>query len=203
VLEIVADTAAAKLTTGGRLLDIGCGAGNFTLSVLGRISPLDCTLVDLSRPMLDRAAQRVSGATSGDVTTIQSDMRTLDFPEGSFDTILAGAVLHHLRDDADWDAMFRLLFRWLRPGGMLFVADLVTFDDATIHAVMWRRYGDYLTKLGGEEYCQKVMAYIEKEDSPRSLAYQLGLAQRVGFSEADVLHRNSVFATYYARKTAL
>lgn len=204
VLELVAQTAATHLRPGGRLLDLGCGAGNFTLSVLARVAPLDCTLVDLSRPMLERAAHRVGEAMGDDGTVeiVQADMRALAFAAGSFDVILAGAVLHHLREDTDWGDMFTRLHAWLRPGGLLFVADLVVFDDPAVHAFAWGRYGDYLRDLGGAEYQAKVFDYIEREDSPRSLRYQLELARTSGFADYDVLHRRSVFATYYARKAA-
>ncbi len=47
---------------------------------------------------------------------------------------------------------------------------------------------------------EKVFAYVEREDSPRSLAFQFGLLREAGFAAADVLHRNAVFASYYARK---
>src|SRR6185295_17487754 len=104
--------AACHLRPSGKLLDLGCGAGNFTLSVLSRTAPLHCVLVDLSRPMLERAESRVKAATFGKVETIQSDMRSLSFGRDAFDVILAGAVLHHLRDDADWRSMFARLHEW-------------------------------------------------------------------------------------------
>src|SRR5215471_9394267 len=85
ILDIVARAAALQVQPRGKLLDIGCGAGNFTLRVLSQVTPLDCTLVDLSQPMLDRAHQRVSAATTGLVKTIQSDMRDLPFGDESFD----------------------------------------------------------------------------------------------------------------------
>jgi tRNA (cmo5U34)-methyltransferase len=129
-------------------------------------------------------------------------MRNLRVAPGSFDVILAGAVLHHLRDERDWERMFQQMHSWLRPGGLLFVADLVIVDDPAIHALMWERYGDYLEGLNGPDYRAEVMEYIDVEDSPRSLRYQLDLAQACGFVDYDVLHRNSVFATYYARKSA-
>lgn len=200
VLELVAQTARRFLKPGSAVLDIGCGAGNFTLSVLRQVPGLDCHLADLSQPMLDRAEQRVRGAGAGRVTAHQSDLRALGFADQSFDCILAGAVLHHLRDDADWKSTFASLYRWLKPAGRLYVADLATFDLPDTQEVMWNRYGDYLETLGGKETRAAVFAYIEKEDSPRSLPYQLDLLKSTGFAQYDVLHRNSVFACYFGVK---
>jgi len=200
VLELVSRAAATRLGTGAKVLDLGCGAGNFTLRVLQRVAPLDCVLVDLSRPMLERARERVAAGNAGAVQTIQSDMRNLSFDRGSFDVILAGAVLHHLRDDADWQAMFARLHEWLKPEGLLLVWDLVVIDDAPMQGLMWERYGDYLEKLGGPAHREKVFEYIDAEDSPRSLAFQLDLLRDVGFRGCDVLHRSSVFAAFFARK---
>jgi tRNA (cmo5U34)-methyltransferase len=201
ILDLVARSAAGIIQPHGALFDVGCGAGNFTLRVLNLVSPLDCTLVDLSQPMLDRARQRVSAAASGKVQTIQSDMRMLDFAPASFDIILAGQTLHHLREDAQWEAMFANLYRWLRPGGALFVADMIAYDDPTIQSLMLARYGEYLESLGGPEYRDKVFAYVDEEDSPRSVKYQFDCLAKAGFTEYDVLHKNALFVAYYAKKS--
>jgi tRNA (cmo5U34)-methyltransferase len=200
VLELVAKASALHLRPGSTVLDLGCGAGNFTLRVLQEIPGLHSRLVDLSQPMLDRAAERVREARAASVTTTQSDLRALILEDNSVDAILAGAVLHHLRDDADWTATFRKFARWLKPGGRLYVADLCTFDQPGLQEIMWQRYGDYLAALGGETYREKVFAYIDKEDSPRSLPYQLDLLKATGFTNYDVLHRVSVFACYVGVK---
>ncbi len=78
------------------------------------------------------------------------------------------------------------------------MADLITFEDPAIQKIMWDRYGDYLIGLGGPDYRDKVFAYIDKEDTPRSLPYQLNLCREVGFRSWEVLHRNSAFACYVA-----
>jgi tRNA (cmo5U34)-methyltransferase len=200
VLDLVAQTAATHVKPGSSVLDLGCGAGNFTLRVMEETGALDCHLADLSLPMLERAMSRVRAAGATGVQTYQGDLRELAFEEGSFDIILAGMVLHHLRDDEDWVSVFRLLHRWLKPGGRIYVSDFVTFDSPGIQEMSWGRYGDYLTSLGGESYRDKVFAYIEKEDTPRSLAFQLELLRTTGFSSWDVLHRNGVFACYFAEK---
>jgi len=200
VLELVAQAGKGHLLPQDTILDLGCGAGNFTLRVLQETPGLHCHLVDLSRPMLDRAESRVRSGGAASVTILQSDLRALTFVEGTFNAILAGAVLHHLRDEADWTAAFRRFHTWLKPGGRLYVADLVTFDIPEVQELMWRRYGDYLASVGGGEYRDKVFAYIEQEDSPRSLPFQLDLLKSTGFSQFDVLHRNSVFACYVGKK---
>src|SRR5437660_11740713 len=75
VLELITQVAAAVTPRARHVLDVGCGAGNYLLKLLQRVPGLDATLVDLSRPMLERAQERVSAATSGQVTTIQGDVR--------------------------------------------------------------------------------------------------------------------------------
>ena len=200
ILELVAQTCKRFLRPQDAVLDLGCGAGNFTLSVLQEVSPLHCHLVDLSQPMLTRAEQRVRSGGAASIQTHQSDLRALCFPENSFDCILAGAVLHHLRDDDDWKSAFARFHAWLKPGGRIYVSDLAYFDDPDAQEIMWARYGSYLESLRGPAYRDKVFSYIDQEDSPRSLSFQLDLVKATGFSRYDVLHRNSVFACYFGVK---
>jgi tRNA (cmo5U34)-methyltransferase len=173
VLELVAQTCAKYLRSHEAILDVGCGAGNFTLRVLQDVPGLGCHLADLSRPMLDRAEERVRKGGADSIRTYQGDLRTLSFPDRSFACILAGAVLHHLRDEADWKSAFAKFYSWLKPGGRIYVADMITFDLPDVQEIMWERYGRYLESLGGPAYREKVFAYIDKEDSPRSLPFQL------------------------------
>src|SRR5262249_10172976 len=114
-LDLITEAAAATTPHAKDLLDIGCGAGNYTLMMLRRIPNLNCTLVDLSRPMLDRAIERISKETKGKITPLQGDMRDLDLGEQKFDVIVTAAALHHLRTDSDWKTVFARIHRALRP----------------------------------------------------------------------------------------
>ncbi|MFO0903587.1 MAG: class I SAM-dependent methyltransferase [Pirellulales bacterium] len=200
-MTLVAQAAAASTPDARSVLDVGCGAGNYTLKLLEHLPGLDVTLVDLSRPMLDRAQQRVACATTGRITTQQADIREAQFNEQSFDVILAAAVLHHLRTDDEWDQVFASFFRWLRPGGSLWIFDLVDSSLPEIRELMRQRYGEYLTGLRDASYRDHVFAYIEQEDSPRPLLEQLERLRRAGFEQLDVLHKNVCFAAFGGRRT--
>src|SRR5690349_449448 len=78
VLDLIAQTVAKTNPDARSILDVGCGAGNYTLKVLGLIPNLNSTLVDLSAPMLERAQSRVAATTKGNVRTLQGDIRELD-----------------------------------------------------------------------------------------------------------------------------
>ena len=204
VLEIVARTAIAVTPHAVDLLDIGCGAGNWTLRLMaelraaGRTQILNAILLDLSRPMLERAVQRVSAATPGRVTALQGDIREVALAPASADVIVAAAVLHHLRTDAEWEAVFAKCFAALRPGGSFWISDYICYDDPAVQAVQWRRFGEYLVAsrggAAGEAYRDKIFAYIDAEDTPRSSEFQTKLLSRVGFADVTVLHKNAVFA---------
>jgi tRNA (cmo5U34)-methyltransferase len=199
-MNLVAAAAAATTPNARHVLDVGCGAGNYTLKLLQHLPNLDVTLVDLSRAMLDRAQQRVSAATNGVINTIQGDVRDLDLAQEQFDVILAAAVLHHLRGDAQWQAVFAAFHRALKPGGSLWIFDLVQSSMPAVDQLMWQRYGDYLIGVRDESYRDQVFAYVEREDTPRPLLYQLDLLRTVGFSRLEVLHKNVCFAAFGAAK---
>ncbi|KFF05541.1 class I SAM-dependent methyltransferase [Flavobacterium reichenbachii] len=195
-LELITEASKRIVPNAQNVLDIGCGAGNYTLMMLSKVPNLNCTLVDLSLPMLNRAFERVSVETNGKVEIKQGDIREVDLEENSFDIILAGAVLHHLRDDKDWETTFSKLFKLLKPGGCFMISDLITQDTDLLNEYTWQRYGEYLEGIGGAEYRQKVFDYIEKEDTPRSMNYQLDLMKKVGFSKVEILHKNMCFGAF-------
>lgn len=196
VLDLITSAAAAVTPRARTVLDVGCGAGNYTVKLLAKLPGLGATLIDLSRPMLDRAVRRVTEAGATAVTPLQGDIRELPLSEGGFDVILAAAVLHHLRTDAEWEAVFAQLYRSLRPGGSLWISDLVEHSTPQVQRLMWDRYGEYLALLRDASYRDHVFAYVEQEDTPRPLMEQLDLLRRVGFSRVEVLHKNGPFAAF-------
>ena len=202
-MELITQAAVASTPSIKRVLDIGCGAGNNTLKLRQQYgSDFDVDLLDLSGPMLARAAERVSEVNNGTCNSLQFDFREADLTNESYDVVMAAAVLHHLRDDQDWENAFEKLFQIIAPGGSVWITDMVFHESDAVQELMWTRYGEYLSSVGGTDYRDKVFAYIDKEDSPRPVTYQLELLRKVGFYRVELLHKNSCFAAFGAIKEA-
>lgn len=199
-LELITSAAFYVNPAAVSVLDIGCGAGNYTLKMLEKIPNLNCTLIDLSMPMLQKAQERVSAATKGEVTILQLDILEAELPAQQYDIILAAAVLHHLRNDEDWEKVFDTIYKALKPGGSFWISDLIIHDHPALNQLFDERYVQHLDGIGGIEYRKKVLDYIEAEDTPRSVTYQLELMRRTGFSYTDILHKNACFAAFGAVK---
>lgn len=200
MLDLIAEAAAVTTPQATDMLDVGCGAGNYTLRLLQSLPSLNVTLIDLSQPMLGRAAERIGEASTAAVTSIRTDIRDLDLADESLDIILAAAVLHHLRGEHEWREVFQKMHDALRSGGSLWISDLVEHSTQAIQAMMWQQYGEYLTQLRDDAYRQHVFDYIAQEDTPRSLSFQLDLLKDVGFRHVELLHKSGCFAAFGAMK---
>jgi len=205
VAEAAVATTPALLGPAPAICDIGCGAGNYTLRLLAEIASaggdagsVAVTLIDLSRPMLDRAAQRVTagGVAAENIAAIQADVRDVELGVARFDTILAAQCLHHLRADAEWAAVFPAIGRSVKPGGSCWISDSIDHRHPGVRGLFRRRWASYLESVDGPAYRDRVMSYVDREDTPRPLGHQLDLLVRAGFAEVDVLAVDTRFAAF-------
>ncbi|MCC6580132.1 MAG: class I SAM-dependent methyltransferase [Phycisphaeraceae bacterium] len=197
-LDLVTEAAATVCPRAASLLDIGCGAGNYSLKMLERLPNLSVTLVDLSQPMLDRAQGRITQvlSKSNRISAIQGDVRAIDLGRERHDIVLAAAVLHHLRGESEWRDVFRRVYQCLKPGGCFWIVDAVLHSEDRVQELVWRRWGEYLVQIKDEQYRDAVMDYVRKEDTPRPLMWQLDLLREMGFTGVDVLHKRLKAAAF-------
>lgn len=123
--------AALDLRPGARLLDAGCGSGQYALALAARGAVV--TGSDLSPEMI-RIAKGHAVAVGADVTWRVGDLAELDSAD-SFDAIHARVVLHCV---PDLPAALATLRRVLRPGGRLLVS--VPGAHSPIYHDSWRRH---------------------------------------------------------------
>lgn len=95
---------------GATVLDLGCGAGQFSAALTGAGAvPVG---VDVAREALRRAAARVAGLD----LRLWEEGEPLPLEDCSVDAVWAGDVIEHVADVAPWLSEVR---RVLRPGGTL------------------------------------------------------------------------------------
>lgn len=109
----IVDRLITQLPEGARVLDAGCGPGNFTNYM--RTKDINAEGIDMSPEMLAHAQKRVP-----DATFRQMDMRWLRYPDGVFDGTLAAYSLIHIPTPEMGDAL-RELHRVLTQEGLLLI----------------------------------------------------------------------------------
>ncbi|MEM7626271.1 MAG: class I SAM-dependent methyltransferase [Planctomycetota bacterium] len=203
-LELVAEAVQRAVPDAKHLLDLGCGAGNYTLRLLMgyEVPPEQVTLVDLSRPMLDRAIERISASFPRvRLNAVQADVREFAYEAQRFDAVIAAQCLHHLRHALEWMDVFSAIHRGLKPGGVLWISDSLEQHHPAVRKLARERWGDYLETIRDKSYRDHVLAYVDKEDSPRSLVWQLEKMREVGLTDLDVLHVNGRFGVFGGMKS--
>jgi SAM-dependent methyltransferase len=107
-----------------RVLDYGCGYGR-TLADLSAAGFRNLYGTDFSEVMLGRARVEVPGHA-----LVRNDGLQLPFKSESFDAVLLFAVLTCIPPDHDQRLLLSEIERVLRPGGLMYLSDLLVNDDA-------------------------------------------------------------------------
>ena len=127
VLDRVLAPFAARLVEeafpgeGGRVLDVGCGAGATTLSMAARLGPAGlCLGVDISGPLVAAAQARAAAERVPSAAFLQADAQTHGFEASRFDAVISRFGVMFFDDPA---AAFANIRRAARPEAKLaFVA---------------------------------------------------------------------------------
>jgi SAM-dependent methyltransferase len=106
-----------------QILDLGCGHGR-TLAALLRGGYKNITGMDFSFRMLKYCHSRLP-----DVRLVRNDGRTTPLQKHSVDVVLLFTVLTCIPLDVEQRDLLREISRVLRPGGLLYISDLLLNRD--------------------------------------------------------------------------
>ncbi|QQS12493.1 MAG: class I SAM-dependent methyltransferase [Rhodospirillales bacterium] len=191
-----------NLPDDARVLVIGCGTGE-ELVVLAKALPrASFVAIDPARPMLALCAKRV--ADEGLSARIAIRNTTLaDFtPPHDFDAATAILVSQHLSPDAAARAFFQRIAALLRPGGLLYSADLHigAGQDRDSLLRLWR--GNVIASGLEPEVADGMLRKIETEIRPRDEAAITDFLRNAGFTNILMPYRSLIYGAWAAEKTA-
>ncbi|HUX11775.1 MAG TPA: class I SAM-dependent methyltransferase [Spirochaetia bacterium] len=107
------------------MLDLGCGAGFFTLPAARFLTAGKVYAVDLQKSMVDTTLRRVKEAQLSNVEGITAPAANVPLADSSVDVVLLSMMLHDI--DTRTQALAEAA-RVLKPGGTLFMIEIDRID---------------------------------------------------------------------------
>jgi len=123
------------------VLDVGTGTALIPIELCGRNACYRVTAIDMAHHMLALGQQNIASAGLQSRIALQSvDAKHTPFAVQSFDAVMSNSIVHHIPEPS---AVLREMVRVLRPGGLLFVRDLLRPDDVeTVDQLVSQYAGD-------------------------------------------------------------
>ena len=122
---------ALCLTPSTVFLDLGCGAGNYTIPVAETIGPGGKVYgIDGWREGLDELKRRAAALGLHNIETIQADLNErIPIGNGLVDVCFMATVLHDLLREGPGEKVMGEIARVLKPAGRLAILELKKIED--------------------------------------------------------------------------
>jgi ubiquinone/menaquinone biosynthesis C-methylase UbiE len=165
---------AHVIVAGHTVLDIGAGAGTDAFIAATLVGPTGHVIaLDLTPAMLERLAATAVEAGVSNVSVLLGDAERLPLPDASVDVITSNGALNLVHDKV---RALGELFRVLKPGGRLQLADVVLGNPVT-------------------DSCRSdPRLWVECVVGATLEDVLLGLLRRAGFVDAEQVRRLDYFA---------
>lgn len=176
------------------VIDIGCGTGAFSIYASKYFKRIHA--VDVSQEMLDMASSKAKGRNIDNIEFHHSGFLRFH-PKEKVDIIYTKWAFHHLPDYWKQAGLLNMN-KMLKPGGVLFLSDLV-FQFDPCYEASTDTFIDALAKVFSKEFVDETKAHIRDEYSTFDWILQ-GLIERAGFRIERTNTEDRLATDYFCRK---
>lgn len=172
VRDFLAACPAEALAQGERILDLGAGTALIPIEFCRQSARGQILGVDLAEEMLKAARRNVGRAGITDRVSLQKcDAKSLPFEDGIFAAVMSNSIIHHIPEPLD---CFREMVRVLKPGGLLFVRDLMRPESSNEVERLVRENAAEETEYSQQLFRQSLHAALTVDEVRRTIG-RLGL----------------------------
>ena len=183
---------------GGRIIELGCGSGNWTECLVQSFSDARVEAVDLSAELLEQARSRLQ--THAGLSFRREDIRSMEVEPGSVQVVTSTIAIHHLTNP-EKASLFKAVHQWLAPGGVFAYSDQFRGATEAIH----QRHMNEWHRLAQEREVpdsewDEWMSHQDDHDYHATLNDQLKMLQDAGFGTTDCVWRHLLWTVLVAEK---
>lgn len=178
-----------------RILELGCGTGNFSLALATRYPTADLTVVDAAQEMIDVTRGRIASvhpAFEGRVRFITGRFEELALEPEAFDVVASCISLHHVRDKAP---LFNTIHHALEAGGRFCFADQMRAAPESINQRHWEDWLSFCREPGNctDAEIEQLLEHAAEFDHYETAGQHLRILNDAGFTEVDCLWRSGMW----------
>jgi ubiquinone/menaquinone biosynthesis C-methylase UbiE len=186
LLKVCADFAT--------LLDVGAGTAQILIELCRRHVTVLAVAIDMAQHMLDVGQRNlVTAGLTGRVELRRCDAKKMPFADRTFDAVISNSIVHHIPAPF---AVFAEMARVVKPGGVLFVRDLLRPVDAAALAGFVKTYA-------GDANAHQQKMFADSLHAALTLEEVRGMVTCLGFDAATVQQTSDRHWTFSARGLAL
>lgn len=193
--ELLDHLAAYLPERATKVLELGCGTGNYTSVLAKRYPSAHICIADGSHEMLEATRFRLN---LGDrLETRHTRFEDLE-ADGSFDVVTSCIALHHVEHKAP---LFARLKSLVAPGGMLIFGDQMAGANERHSAINWGAMASFWEQPGNLSPAerQSLTDHARDHDFYESIGAHLKLVEAAGFLDVDCVWRKWMWGVVTGR----
>ncbi len=159
------------------VLDVGAGTAQIPIELCRRHATVRVVAIDMAQHMLDIGQRNLDKAgLSGRIELKLCDAKKMPFADRTFDAVISNSIVHHIPTPF---AVFAEMARVVKPGGVLFVRDLLRPVDAVALAGFVKTYA-------GDANAHQQKMFADSLHAALTLEEVRAMVTRLGFDPASV-----------------